>query len=116
MTSTIGLTVGPDRVAALHALELPQKDNLVNVAALIRGQGGSLLVVRDSYSSLGWERYHLQPPDAFARALERGTATRGACSVSLRRAPRPTFGRAWQTEATISATGTTERLSAAREP
>lgn len=77
MTSTIGLTVGPDRVAALHALELPQKDNLVNVAALIRGQGGSLLVVRDSYSSLGWERYHLQPPDAFARALERGDGHEG---------------------------------------
>ena len=32
----------------------------VNLAAVIRGQGGALVVVRDSYRSLGWGR--VPPP------------------------------------------------------
>lgn len=51
--------------------------HFVNIAALIHGPGGSLLVVRDSYTSLGWQACHVQPADAFARALERGDGHEG---------------------------------------
>ena len=45
--------------------------HFVNVAALLRGAKAAL-VVRDSYRSLGVDGHHIQPTDAFARALERG--------------------------------------------
>jgi hypothetical protein len=68
------------QLAGLHA-EGPPADwdvgHFVNVAALVRGRGGSLLLVRDSYSSFGWQGYHFQPADAFARALERGDGHEG---------------------------------------
>jgi hypothetical protein len=51
--------------------------HFVNVAALLRGPGGSLLVVRDTYRSLGWDGHHLQPADAFAHALERQDGREG---------------------------------------
>jgi hypothetical protein len=51
--------------------------HFVNLVALVRGRGGSLLLVRDSYPSLGWQGYYFQPADAFARALERGDGHEG---------------------------------------
>ena len=51
--------------------------HFVNLAASVRGPVGTLLVVRDSYRSLGWSGYHLQPADAFARALERDDGQEG---------------------------------------
>lgn len=51
--------------------------HFVNLASIVRGPGGSLAVVRDSYRSLGWDGYHLQPADAFARALERDDGREG---------------------------------------
>ena len=51
--------------------------HFVNLAALVRGPGGSLVVVRDSYRSLGWEGHHLQPATAIARALARGDGREG---------------------------------------
>ena len=51
--------------------------HFVNLAAAARGPGGALLLVRDSYRSLGWDGYHFQPPDALARALVRGDGREG---------------------------------------
>jgi hypothetical protein len=46
-------------------------------AALVRGRGGTLVVVRDSYPGFGWEGVHLQPPRALAAALRRGDGREG---------------------------------------
>jgi hypothetical protein len=51
--------------------------HFVNLAALVRGRRGALVVVRDSYRSLGWDGHHLQPADVLARALERGDGREG---------------------------------------
>ena len=51
--------------------------HFLNVAAAARGPRRALVVVRDSYRSLGWEGYHLQPADALARALARGDGREG---------------------------------------
>src|SRR2546425_5741211 len=44
---------------------------------LVRGPGGALVVVHDSYPSLGWDGRHLQPPRAVAAALRRGDGREG---------------------------------------
>jgi hypothetical protein len=44
---------------------------------LVRGPAGSLVVVRDSYPSFGWNGTHLQPPRVVAEALERGDGREG---------------------------------------
>lgn len=49
----------------------------VNLVTSLRAGAQSLVVVRDSYRSLGWNGYHLQPADAVARALERGDGREG---------------------------------------
>jgi len=51
--------------------------HFVNVAAVARGPGGALVVVRDSYRSLGSDAYHLQPAPALAAALTRGDGREG---------------------------------------
>lgn len=51
--------------------------HFVNLAGLVRGDGGELVVVRDSYRSLGWDGHHLQPPAVLARALARGDGREG---------------------------------------
>jgi hypothetical protein len=55
--------------------------HFVALAALLRGAGGSLVVVRDSYPSLGWDAHHLQPPAALAAALQRGDGREGGILV-----------------------------------
>jgi hypothetical protein len=45
--------------------------HFVELRLLVRGPGGSLVVVGDSYPSLGWRGRHLQPPRAVAAALQR---------------------------------------------
>jgi hypothetical protein len=47
------------------------------LVALVRGAGGALVVVRDSYPSFGLRGYHLQPTRAVAAALERGDGREG---------------------------------------
>lgn len=49
----------------------------VNLVASLRAGTRSLVVVRDSYRSLGWNGYHVQPAEAVARALERGDGREG---------------------------------------
>jgi hypothetical protein len=61
--------------------EAPPSDwgtgHYLNLAAALRAGSRALVVVRDSYRSLGWEGYHLQPAEALARALERGEGRQG---------------------------------------
>jgi hypothetical protein len=51
--------------------------HFVNIAAIVTADDRALVVVRDSYSSLGWGGHHLQPKDALAAALERGDGREG---------------------------------------
>ena len=51
--------------------------HFVELARLVRGGGGSLVLVVDSYPELGWDGHHLQPPAALATALERGDGHEG---------------------------------------
>jgi hypothetical protein len=55
--------------------------HFVELEMLIRGPKGSLVVVHDSYPSLGWQGRHLQPPHALAAALERGDGREGGVLV-----------------------------------
>jgi hypothetical protein len=64
-----------------HEVEGPSPEwdvgHFCELAALARGSGGSLVVVRDSYPTLGWDGAHLQPPRAVAAALERDDGNAG---------------------------------------
>jgi hypothetical protein len=51
--------------------------HFVELEMLIRGPKRSLVVVHDSYPSLGWDGRHLQPPRALAAALLRGDGREG---------------------------------------
>lgn len=51
--------------------------HFVSLEMLIRGPRGSLVIVHDSYPSLGWAGRHLQPPRAVAAALLRGDGREG---------------------------------------
>jgi hypothetical protein len=51
--------------------------HFVNIAALVTTGDRALVVVRDSYRSLGWGGHHLQPADALAAALEREDGREG---------------------------------------
>jgi hypothetical protein len=57
--------------------------HFIELRSLVRGTGGALVVVRDSYPSLGWMGHHLQPPIAVARALTRGDGHEGGVLVVL---------------------------------
>ena len=45
--------------------------HFVELVQVVRGRGGSFVVVHDTYPSLGWGGHHLQPPHALAHALIR---------------------------------------------
>lgn len=51
--------------------------HFVELVALVRGRRGALVVVRDSYPTLGFEGAHLQPAAAVAAALHRGDGRGG---------------------------------------
>lgn len=51
--------------------------HFVELNALARVMGGSLVIVHDTYPSLGLGGYHLQPPRAVAEALMRGDGREG---------------------------------------
>lgn len=51
--------------------------HFVNLAAVVRGPGGALVLVRDSYRSLGWAGHYLQPAVAVAAGLVRGDGREG---------------------------------------
>ena len=62
--------------------------HFVGLEQLVRGRGGALVVVHDSYPTLGWDGHHLQPPEMIAAALLRGDGRRGGvlCVVGPDRA------------------------------
>jgi hypothetical protein len=71
-------------LAALEGTEVPDAPpaewdvgHFVELVQLLRGRGGSLVVVHDSYPSLGYDGIHLQPPAALAGALQRGDGRQG---------------------------------------
>jgi hypothetical protein len=51
--------------------------HFVSLAAVLRGPGGTLVIVRDTYQELGWDGYYPQPPEALAAALARGDGREG---------------------------------------
>jgi hypothetical protein len=55
--------------------------HFIELQLLVRGQAGSLVLVGDSYPSLGWQGRHLQPPRLIARALEREDGREGGILV-----------------------------------
>lgn len=59
----------------------PQPDwdegHFVSLSMLVRGAGGALVGVRDTYPSLGHQGNHLQPPVAVAAALRRDDGRAG---------------------------------------
>jgi hypothetical protein len=76
---------------------------------LVHGPAGSLVVVRDSYPSLGWNGTHLQPPRVVAEALERGDGRDGgvlAVVAADDAAAVETLGRALRLEIAVWDNGT----------
>jgi len=59
--------------------------HFVELTMLVRGPKGSLVVVRDTYRTLGLDGYHLQPPRAVAAALMRGDGREGGVLVVVSR-------------------------------
>lgn len=51
------------------------------LSELVRGSGGSLVVVEDTYPTLGWQGWHLQPLRALLSALARGDGREGGVLV-----------------------------------
>ena len=51
--------------------------HFLQVLAVVRGPGGSLVALRDTYPTLGWGGHHLQPAGAVAAALKRGDGAEG---------------------------------------
>jgi hypothetical protein len=79
-------TTRPSPAALLAALagdapDVPgcewDEGHFLSLFALVRGSGGALVGVRDTYRSLGWQGHHLQPPAAVAAALNRGDGREG---------------------------------------
>jgi hypothetical protein len=66
-------------------IEAPAADwdvgHFVELSRTVRGRGGSLVLVVDTYPSLGWMARHLQPPSAVAAALNRGDGREGGVLV-----------------------------------
>ena len=59
--------------------------HFVELVSAIRGPGGELVLVADSYPSLGWGGRYLQPPAAVAAALDRGDGRGGGVLAIGRR-------------------------------
>lgn len=55
--------------------------HFVSIAGVLHGDGGSLVIVRDTYPSIGVQGHHLQPPDRVARALVRSDGREGGVLV-----------------------------------
>jgi hypothetical protein len=63
--------------------------HFVELVQVLRGRAGALVLVRDSYPSLGWSAHHLQPPTALAAALMRGDGRGGGVLGVLPSAEAP---------------------------
>lgn len=84
----------PARLLIEHLLGLPVEPPIADwdcghflaIVAALSGPGNTLVALRDTYPTLGWGGYHLQPPRVVAAALERGDGHEGGvlcvCEVS----------------------------------
>ena len=68
--------------------------HFVTIAGETEGSGRSLLVVRDSYPHFGWDGHHLQPPETFAAALDRGDGLEGGIALFVAQDDRADVERA----------------------
>jgi hypothetical protein len=71
--------------------------HFVELVELVRGSAGELVIVADSYPTLGWDGHHVQPPDALAAALMRGDG-RGGGILAVVPASGAAAGRALAAE------------------
>jgi hypothetical protein len=55
--------------------------HFVELTGVLRGRAGALVLVRDSYPTLGWDGHYLQPPRVVAAALERGDGRSGGVLI-----------------------------------
>lgn len=66
-------------------VEVPPPDwdvgHFVSLAGTWDGASRSLVIVRDSYPSFGWDAHHLQPPEALASALQRDDGREGGVAI-----------------------------------
>lgn len=83
-------------IAYLHGqpIDSPVADwavgHFVSLAGIIQGPGNALVIVRDTYPALGWDGYHLQPPEAIAAALNRdGSTSQGGILLFIAAADQP---------------------------
>lgn len=60
--------------------------HFLTVAGVVRGTARSMVLVRDSYPSFGWDGYYLEPPEALAAAIARGDGREGGCLLFVRAA------------------------------
>jgi hypothetical protein len=67
--------------------------HFVTIAGALEGAAGSLLIVRDSYPTLGWDGHHLQPAAAIAAALARGDGREGGIALYVAERDRPEVER-----------------------
>lgn len=58
--------------------------HFVELTTLVSGHRGSLVVIHDTYPTLGLDGFHLQPPRAVARALLRGDGREGGVLAVVR--------------------------------
>ena len=63
--------------------------HFVELVSLVRGTGGSLVLVHDSYPSFGSNARHLQPPRAVAAALQREDEREGGVLAIVRAEDAP---------------------------
>lgn len=81
-----------DAIAYLDGAEVgpppPEWDvgHFVEVAALVRGDARTMVLLRDSYPSFGWAGHHLQPLEVVASGIARGDGHEGGCLVFVRSA------------------------------
>jgi hypothetical protein len=63
--------------------------HFVSVAGLVRGDERTMVLLRDSYPSLGWGACHLQPLEAVAAAMRRDDGREGGCLLFVSSADAP---------------------------
>jgi hypothetical protein len=59
--------------------------HFVEPVGLLRGRAGELVLIRDSYPTLGWDGNYLQPPRVLAAALQRDDGREGGVLMIVTR-------------------------------
>jgi hypothetical protein len=81
VADALGYLAGRDVVPAPPEWDV---GHFVNVAGILRSTRRALLVLRDTYPSLGAGGTHLQPLEAVAAAVRRGDGREGGCLLVVR--------------------------------